>query len=1074
MLEIVKQSASRYEINPNINSDTKSSSANVKLKALKFVLSNKDNPGIKNLVKPGKLQDFAENEFAPIVLANTNINTPKNFFYEKSCTQIDFIKNNIKINEDNILFLKDLGKLLDDFTSIINEEKKNSGNLSFEDISQLAIKTLIDNEDIRNQEICKFKKIMIDEFQDNNSLNRDFLYLLSLPENSNIKIDNSKSLFSQIADKIVPDKLFFVGDEKQSIYAFRGADISTFNQLKNNSGNIKKIEMSSNYRSTETLINGFNEIFGNEKYGILKNNESKNNFDAYYSAKAIVPESTHKKSNKNNIEKPIVICSLTNLPNKKKNKEADDVSAAQNKTETIEPILDNGEHISYFIANKIKELKKETGKWSSFAILERSRGDRKSITKYLDMLNIPYEEDQYTSIFDDGIVNDFTNFLKLCVYPEDLNSLFSYLVSPLCGMSIENAEIIMTELLVDENGNLRSYNNEPVEENYKEYEKYNNGINFIKEYRHKVLSQPITTTISYLWNNLGYKYETYLNDNLNLKSELFDMFFELSRQADSQGKSISSFVEELEDLREKESGPLYYNIEKSSLGITDISYPLERTDAVQIMTIHKSKGLEFEYVFVYGCLEPGKNNNKPMLNYDKDFGVYTTLTDENNNKINTIETKSKNDNFIDEKKAAEFKRLLYVSITRAIKQVYIVGTNNKKISENNTEKIYQVINELINNDNPYKYIDFIKIPLITNEEIENLNLNNTNKQNLIDKISSAYEQEGFEHLCKTFDLKSPSKLNDDTQESLHFDINTQNDNELPGNKFGTFIHGFLENYVNDESNEDYIPDDYEFTLLPVDSQKKYSNQFKDIVENFAASQLGKELNETKVNNRFYKAEWAFTLFLENHELNEVCNNDNYTNENGYILNGSIDLIYENKDGTYTIVDYKSDKKEEPEHHLKQQRCYRKAASNLLGIDENKIYLKLYYVRTNHIIDLDDFENEKKIEDKPERVILTVNLSGVEKFKTWLEETNQETKTKRYLKADKTIYEKYHDLFPTGITSLFDFSDKQECINFMERIRNEPDFKKWNDYRDENGKSLTNGGEPSAFMTNFEKYLKKSL
>ena len=65
---------------------------------------------------------------------------------------------------------------------------------------------------------------------------------------------------------------------------------------------------------------------------------------------------------------------------------------------------------------------------------------------------------------------------------------------------------------------------------------------------------------------------------------------------------------------------------------------------------------------------------------------------------------------------------------------------------------------------------------------------------------------------------------------------------------------------------------------------------------------------------------------------------------GYIFTGSIDLIFQNADGTYTIIDYKSDKQIDVEKYRGQQECYRKAAARMLKTDENNIKCYLYFLR----------------------------------------------------------------------------------------------------------------------------------
>ena len=198
---------------------------------------------------------------------------------------INAIKSQLKALNDNVRpdlcyisyfvrtysLQKQMMQLMDSFLKEVNQKKRNTGALTFSDVTELALKILLENEDIRNNEKNAYKKIMIDEFQDNNSKNRDLLYLLSLKPGafeSNdggcvIEIDDSnpESLHNQIVDQRDSEKLFFVGDEKQSIYKFRDADVSVFNKLTKEN---KKVAMSYNYRSTPELVNAFNIFFKNE------------------------------------------------------------------------------------------------------------------------------------------------------------------------------------------------------------------------------------------------------------------------------------------------------------------------------------------------------------------------------------------------------------------------------------------------------------------------------------------------------------------------------------------------------------------------------------------------------------------------------------------------------------------------------------------------------------------------------------------------------------------------------------------------------------------------------------------
>ena len=99
---------------------------------------------------------------------------------------------------------------------------------------------------------------------------------------------------------------------------------------------------------------------------------------------------------------------------------------------------------------------------------------------------------------------------------------------------------------------------------------------------------------------------------------------------------------------------------------------------------------------------------------------------------------------------------------------------------------------------------------------------------------------------------------------------------------------------------------------------------------FKASELGKAAMEAG----WHKAEYTFRSRVA-----------------GKIISGSIDLVFENQDGTFTIVDYKTNQKIEPEIYYNQLACYRQAVSQMMNVSCDKIKCCLYYLRFNEIRDI---------------------------------------------------------------------------------------------------------------------------
>ncbi|MEE8441188.1 MAG: UvrD-helicase domain-containing protein, partial [Spirochaetia bacterium] len=146
-------------------------------------------------------------------------------------------------------------ELADEFQSIVSAAKRRSGTLSYHDVTVLAISVLASDLELRRYYKRRFKAIMIDEFQDNNGEQKDLLYLLAE------RMDREGPGVPGPTD-LDPGKLFFVGDEKQSIYRFRGADVSVFKRLSDELGGDRAaITLGSNYRSEPGLIRFFNAFF---------------------------------------------------------------------------------------------------------------------------------------------------------------------------------------------------------------------------------------------------------------------------------------------------------------------------------------------------------------------------------------------------------------------------------------------------------------------------------------------------------------------------------------------------------------------------------------------------------------------------------------------------------------------------------------------------------------------------------------------------------------------------------------------------------------------------------------------
>ena len=1019
---IVKQAANRYGIRPDFTAGGSDSFEDIKKLALPYVFANKERECVQAYSQAGRFEDFAYSVLAAAVSNYTTLADPPDFFTSKieaqkkfllenwntevprlsdifaiyddalktallakgqneytqkaaiisdllsqadlSTTQVfetarhraielfESLKKICKLKFPRAGFTKDLQstkkilmeefiepmyslcsyiaqldqiidlyKMFDDFLAIVNASKRQTGNLTFADISELALKILNEQEDLRTQEQNAYKKIMIDEFQDNNAKNRDLLFLLNkipgLPEPAD------------------GQKLFFVGDEKQSIYKFRGADVSVFNKLKSDLGPECFLQMNYNYRSSNELLATFNRIFGENDY--IFDNQSQELFEAQYKVPAIKFDPAAQKE--------LPQASLTDLKDRC-------LEICRLDPDELDPNEHFGvkDQLAISIANSILAFKKNMEDkgvnypFSKFAILDRGRTDRRYLIKWLNVFNIPYTLDMNTSIFSDGPINDIYNFIQLCVYPDDRISLAGYLASPFANLREETVEAILAgdkaEDITDEG----------------ERKKYQAAMNFYEEQRLLTLSRPLTKTLELLWNDCGYRYETMFSYRKNLYAEQFDMLFELARQTDLNDKGIAWFADQLSQIKDKEISSFGDDVE---INIGELTYPIEKGDAVNIMTIHKSKGLQFGYVFVYGCTNVNKRTKDSQFYFDPKYGL--TIKPANGTK-NFFYLQQEEQTALEE--LAEFRRLIYVAITRAEDYVEIIGSWSAEQTDSwDKEDSLRLIEKLdfyylTDEASPFSPFKSLLIKPVERKEMKAL-LYNTNsfraeKEHVVAaetlykaepvikyewpqsnrKTPSSLEKEYLEQQGAGTQTAAPQDSDsgakfDSPEDSLETAVFTAAD-------FGTLVHSMLEAQANGTPCDKYIPEAKLLKNLPDSPEvmKQFLDSCMSMCRSFAQSDLGKQLEDCKASGRFYRAEWAFRMFLE-----------------GTIFTGSIDLIFENPDGTYTIVDYKSDKEIDAEKYRGQQECYRQAASRMLKIPAEKIDCWLYFLRYKEAVKL---------------------------------------------------------------------------------------------------------------------------
>ena len=873
------------------------------------------------------------------------------------------------------------------------DRKRTEGILTFSDVANLSRTILLEQEDIRQSEKESFKAIMIDEFQDNNELQKDLLFLLAeKPEVINKNIPPAKDLSR--------GKLFFVGDEKQSIYFFRGADVSVFRRLKDE---IKSAELplKINYRSVPALIGAFNAIFGGSDF------DPKGKSALSKMPSVFTPSIAETQ--------PLPLYEASYTPLEANSDGAGNLSIFildkkedNNYTDEDETRLSVHENEARFIAEKIEKLlneKTESGaqkyRAKDIAILFRSRGHQHLYEKHLRLLGIPYTCEDINDLFYSGLVNDIMSVLRLASYPLDSAAYAEMLRSPFAGLSMPAAALCLS--IFNEAENPEPFNGEPLPFlDEQDREKYLHGQRIYASIRGKAAAESVSSLVNELWYNEGYRYETEWNPGTGVYRELFDYLFHLAVKSDAENQGLAAFTDSIRAIRD------------SGERLTDIEIPLERPSAVSLMTIHKSKGLEFPVVFICGCGKHSQPNTSENVFSCTDAGIvfspplppvcYSIPKMRRNFFWETASAE------IRRKRTAELRRLLYVGMTRAEKELYLTGVldiNDKTETDDLSIKIKNYIEKkqedrgtqadgdsIIDNDTFFglilppiashipqgglkkieTFFNLEEVPVYTEEYIKSKETKTgglTNDQKglyqYFKKVESFYkkaviiqtpdlrdnhitpvslknrEEAGDEETAVSarsvlYDTDYSGEKADDVFEKVdslvaHFSqANDDNTERFNSGGFGTIAHICVEACLN--RSEPVVPPNVACLLTPGQMDALLAAGM-ELACRFIRSPLGKIAEKAMLREN----EFSFRSLIKNRKGKEV------------FINGTIDLFFD--DGKFIhVVDFKTDTKEVPAEHTAQMACYHKAVRDLFASPAKKECRPwVYYLRTGHAVDM---------------------------------------------------------------------------------------------------------------------------
>ncbi len=536
----------------------------------------------------------------------------------------------------------ELFELVADFEATLRRAKQKQALLSFADVMGMAVAILRDNLELRRYYQERFSHILIDEFQDNNSLQRDLLFLLSA------RPEHNRAGGIPAATELEPGKLFFVGDEKQSIYLFRGADVSVFKGLSSEISEIggSYLSLRTNYRSHPSLIRFFNAVFPS----IME--PSDRTFEAEFQPLE------SREENPESVEP--VIRFLYRPFDTDEDRAADpellhrDDAEAYAIAKFIDSSVRGGRTLTVEAGGR-----KRAATFDDFAILLRSGSNQIRYERMLRVFDIPYTSQTIRSLFLEAPLNDLYAALQLVVYPYDRTAYAALLRSPLVHLSDAGlVRVLLTHRRPFEHCDL----DDPDDS------RYQLGCRLYRRLCDLADRVPIVELLRVLWYDFGYRYTLLRDPAYHTYLEYFDYFCALAERS-----GASTLAEFLDLVR-----PHLGRYEK----LPELTVLHEQVRGVQIMTIHKSKGLEFPVVILANTGNTGRSEgvgSRPFYVHPHYGLTFNLMPSEraaaSSSRVNYFYSLGKSER--QDRELAELKRLLYVGMTRAQSHLVVSGVHHK-------------------------------------------------------------------------------------------------------------------------------------------------------------------------------------------------------------------------------------------------------------------------------------------------------------------------------------------------------------------------------------------------------------
>lgn len=556
--------------------------------------------------------------------------------------------------KDQYPLIHNLVELTIAFHKAYDEAKKEQGIMDFSDLEHLCLALLVEpgtEDDPQPSEVAlelqdTFKEIMVDEYQDTNGVQETIINLIS-------RVDNR----------------FYVGDVKQAIYSFRMADSSLFMNKYNTYGLMndaveRRIDLAKNFRSHENILTTTNFIF----YQIMTQEAAELD---YGEKESLIPGRIVEEAPSDWVGGTVELHLLDTSDTNRSDETDGDSETAGDEPENNERELD-------FIIQKIKELhasKKQVQnadgsfrqiQWRDFAVLRRSlAGWGTRAVAAMRQAGIPAVVNERDGYFEAQEIQLLLSLLQIIDNPEQDLPMAAVLHSGLVGLDANE----LGALRLTGDGSLWSVM--PLYAEQAQDERLLQFIAHIERWRTLSRRHGVADLLWDIYETLDYvNYVGSMPNGLVRRANVMALY-ERAKGFESSGfRGLFRFLRFVESLRDSNQDMAVANV------VT------EADDVVRLMTIHKSKGLEFPVVFLSGVQKKFNTMdfNSPLL-VDKNGGIglkgYYPDIRVSYPSMPWLYCKSIKSDAM----KAEEQRILYVALTRARDKLFLTGYINKEIKK---------------------------------------------------------------------------------------------------------------------------------------------------------------------------------------------------------------------------------------------------------------------------------------------------------------------------------------------------------------------------------------------------------